>query len=284
MACKCFTVSHPHKRHQMIPSRRAAIVCVLGIGVAACSDTTLPETHAHGRQAEVAASCWDPNPSTVRFEWTTKANFFSPFGSWLWRGYDATITAVAYDRCGNRWTGSGTMFWGSSNNGVFFLRNISTSYVNGSSNVVTAREVGFATLTASIQTASATPHRLDVTWPTLHEIRIWPNEGFGLNVGNTRQFTSRAWDLNGRESTNHPVTWQSSRTDVASISSSGLVTALKSAPAPAEITATNGHVTSLKTDVWVWPQCIDCSSGDPIPTPVEPCEPGAGEWECSIEG
>lgn len=150
-------------------------------------------------------------------------------------GQTLALEARALDRAGEIISGR-AVIWRSSNDSVAIV---------SAAGVVTARAVGTVTITATVdeKVGIAT---LVVTPLLVASIGITPG-AFVLDVGQTRQLTAILRDEQGNLLTGRQVTW-SSDSDVASISTSGLVTAL--APGYVGFTATSeGRSTTVAATI-----------------------------------
>ena len=105
--------------------------------------------------------------------------------------------------------------------------------------LVTAVKNGFARITATFGGAIA---GVDVTvMQSAGSIVIAPEEATLMSLGETVQLTAAVLDQNGQPVDGAVVTWQSSDEAVATVSSQGLVTAVRNGTA--RITATSGDAT-----------------------------------------
>jgi uncharacterized protein YjdB len=140
-------------------------------------------------------------------------------------GQSARLQATTYDSKGNQLTGR-TVSWSSNNTRVATVDN---------SGQVTAGLPGSATITAASGSANATA-KVTVTLIPVARVQVNPGSDT-LLVGQTAQLTATTTDSDGNTLTGRSITWSSNKTQVASVSSSGLVTA--AAPGSATITATS---------------------------------------------
>src|SRR5207302_218154 len=122
------------------------------------------------------------------------------------------LTATTLDSIGSVLTGR-TVTWSSSSTGV--------ATVNGSG-LVTGVAVGSTTVTAASEGRSASSS-VTVTTVPVASVTVTPASG-SLYVGQTVQLTATPKDSVGNTLTGRTITWSSSATSVASVSSSGLVT------------------------------------------------------------
>jgi hypothetical protein len=141
----------------------------------------------------------------------------SPTAATIAVGQTKQFTGTGTTNSGATVTGSAT--WASSNPAV------ATVDQNG---LATAMGVGTMTITATVVTAdgpvtgSAT---LTVTAPALTSITVTPANA-SMSVGSTQQFTATGVYTDHSQQTMTTVTWSSSATNVATISSTGMVTAV----------------------------------------------------------
>ena len=125
-----------------------------------------------------------------------------------------TLGATARDAGGNVIAGA-PITWTSSNTAV------ATVSANG---VVSAVGAGSATIQATSGTASGTA-AITVNYPPLHHIIVTPANP-RIRIGQTVQMTATGYDSNNNVIPGITFTWTSSSTSKATVSSSGLVTAL----------------------------------------------------------
>lgn len=123
-----------------------------------------------------------------------------------------TVTAV--DEAGQPVTGR-AVTWRSSNTGVAAV---------SSTGEVIALAAGSSTITATIDGVEGTASVTVATQP-VGSVTVSPTSA-SLTVGGTRQLSVTVRDATGGVITGKQVTWSSSDTDVATVSSSGLVTAV----------------------------------------------------------
>ena len=164
-------------------------------------------------------------------------------------GGTATLTAIAYDQNGNALTGR-PVTWASS------APSVATVDGNG---VVTSVAQGSATVTATSEgkTAGAA---ITVTAPPaipVASVAVAPTSS-SLTVGATTTLTAITYDANGNTLTGRGIVWASSAPAVASVSTSGVVTA-KSA-GTATITATSEGKTGSATINVTTPAPVPVSS------------------------
>jgi hypothetical protein len=159
------------------------------------------------------------------------------------------LTATTFDQKGNNI--SATLTWTSYNNAV--------ATVDHSSGLVKAVAVGSTTITAYNGSVNSTA-QITVVPPAATSITITPSSATLIVAGNpsTQQLTAK--DNNLYDITN-TVNWASSNNAVATVSPTGLVTAIGTIAGTAIITASNssGSVTSNSAQITVQP---------PLPTSI----------------
>jgi uncharacterized protein YjdB len=153
-------------------------------------------------------------------------------------GQSVQLTATATDALGNVLTGR-VPAWASSNPTI--------ATVSSSGNVTTISH-GSATITASLDSKTATASiGVDVPPPEpVATITVTLNAGT-ITVGQTTQAVAALKDANGNVLTGRTITWTSAATALATVSSSGLVSAI--AAGSATITATSESKTGNATVV-----------------------------------
>lgn len=117
--------------------------------------------------------------------------------------------------------------WNSSNAAVASVASTGT---------VTGLSVGSASIVATIGTVSGTAS-ITVTPPPVAAVSLSPSPVTMLGVGATTQMTATLRDAAGNILTGRTVTWSAATSAVASVSSSGMVTAV--GPGATRITATS---------------------------------------------
>jgi uncharacterized protein YjdB len=149
-------------------------------------------------------------------------------------GQTANATATLRDAGGNDLTGR-AVAWSSSNAGVASVNSsgVVTALSAGSTNIVATSEGqnGLAALTVS---AAPPPAPVPVA-----SVSVSPATA-NVAIGQTQQLTATIRDANNNILTGRTVTWASNGTAVATVSASGLVSAIASGSAT--ITATSGGV------------------------------------------
>ena len=151
-------------------------------------------------------------------------------------GQTVTFTAVTKDASGNVLSGR-AITWGSSTPGV------ATVDVNGT---VTGVSPGTATITATSGTASASA-TVTVTLVPIASITVTPTLDTLASFGDTVTYTAVAKDGSGNVLTGRTIVWTSSNDTTATVSTSGVVTAVHAGTAT--ITATSGGHTGTATVV-----------------------------------
>jgi uncharacterized protein YjdB len=140
-------------------------------------------------------------------------------------GQTVQLTATTRDANNNVLTGR-TVTWSSSNTGIARV---------SSSGVVTGVAAGSATITATREGKSGTAS-VTVTLAPVATVTVAPSPA-SVGVGQTVQLTATMRDANNNVLTGRTVTWGSSNTGIATVSSSGVVTGV--AVGSATITATS---------------------------------------------
>jgi CubicO group peptidase (beta-lactamase class C family) len=129
-------------------------------------------------------------------------------------GDTVRLNAEKHDARGNSLSERATT-WSSSDQAVAVV---------DSSGLVTGRAEGNATITATSEAVDGTAE-ITVTPPSVALIEIEPDGG-SIEVGQTLQLTAVLQDNQGDTLEGRSVTWSSSETSVATVSSSGLVTGI----------------------------------------------------------
>ena len=149
----------------------------------------------------------------------------TPASASIQQGQTIQLTATPKDANGNALTGRGVT-WSSSNTAV--------ASVN-SGGFVTTGAAGSATITAASEGKSGTS-AITVTSVPVATVSVSPASATVL-AGQTVQLTATPKDVNGNPLTGRTITWSSSNTSVATVSSSGLVSGVVAGSAT--ITATS---------------------------------------------
>jgi uncharacterized protein YjdB len=129
-------------------------------------------------------------------------------------GHTVQLTAHAADSAGNELTGR-TVGWASSDEGV---ATVSTS------GLVTAAKIGTATITATSEGIHGTAS-IRVAAGGVAKITVDPGS-VGLVAGKTQQLSASMKDESGNALATQGITWSSANNSIASVSTSGMVTAL----------------------------------------------------------
>jgi trimeric autotransporter adhesin len=140
-------------------------------------------------------------------------------------GVRTQLSAVAYDAAQNPLAGR-IITWSTSNAAV------ATVDANG---IMSATGPGTATITATADGTSGTA-TVTVSQAAVATVAVTPNP-LSMSVGQTTQLTATLEDVVGNVLNGRVVSWSSSNTATASVSSQGVVTAV--APGSATITATS---------------------------------------------
>jgi uncharacterized protein YjdB len=144
----------------------------------------------------------------------------------LTQGQTGTLTATATDAAGN--VLNRTLTWTSDNTSV--------ATVSGTG-VVTAVAPGTATVTAAESGGKSGSSAVTVAAIPIASVTIAPSTST-VTVGQGTQLTATVKDVNGNVVANPTVAWQSSNTNVASVSSTGAV--MTTASGTVTITASSG--------------------------------------------
>ena len=165
----------------------------------------------------------------------------SPSNASLVTGRTLQLSLTLEDASGNPLSVSGrSVSWSSSATSV---ASVSTT------GVVTGTTAGSATITATVDGKSGSAS-LSVTDIAVSSVTVSPATA-QLAVGGTRQFSAAARDASGGAITGRPVSWSSSNTAVATVSSTGLVSAIAAGTAQvvATISGVQGSATATVTTV-----------------------------------
>jgi uncharacterized protein YjdB len=174
---------------------------------------------ADGVTASVGAAVDAPPPTSVTV---------TPSSTLIQSGQRAQLAATALDVSGAVDSGV-AISWFSSNSGVASV---------SSSGEVTAGSVGNATITASSGGASGTATiQVTSSAPVVASVSVSPSSS-SLYPGRTKQLTATLKDASGNILSGTPVSWTTSSSGVASVSSSGVVSGV--AVGSATITAAAG--------------------------------------------
>jgi trimeric autotransporter adhesin len=140
-------------------------------------------------------------------------------------GQTGTLTATTRDASNNVLTGR-TIAWSSSNTNVATVSD---------AGVVTAVAPGSATITATSEGKSGTA-TVSVTAVPVASVVVSPST-VSLTTGGTQQITATPRDAAGNALTGRTVTWQTSNANVATVTQTGLITAV--GVGSANVTATS---------------------------------------------
>ncbi len=152
-------------------------------------------------------------------------------------GASVQLTAQAYDGAGNALTGS-SFKWSSANPAVATV---------SSSGLVTARATGTVQIAAAIKSVRGYA-AVTVALPApVARVAVTPAADTLSAVGATAQLSAQAYDAADNPLAGQTYAWSSSNTTVATVGSTGLVTA--QAAGNAQITATVGSVQGSATIV-----------------------------------
>jgi len=173
-------------------------------------------------------------------------------------GQSSQLTATVKDSHGNVISGA-PVSWSVDNSGIALV---------SSTGLVAGQSAGSATVTATSGAAHVNVP-VTVTQPPANAVIVSPST-VALLITQQQQLTGTVTDAGGNTITGQTITWQSNNTGVATVSSSGLVTAVL--PGAATITATSGavsgtaHVTVSLVPVrrvTVTPDALSFTQGDP---------------------
>ena len=148
-------------------------------------------------------------------------------------GQTTTLTATLKDGAGNVLTGR-AITWSS---GATTVATVSAT------GVVTGVSAGTATITATREGKSAAA-AVTVTAPTAASVTVAPSTAT-VTIGNSTTLIATVRDGSSNVMVNASVTWSSSNTSVATVSSSGVVTGVS--PGNATITARSGTASGTAT-------------------------------------
>ena len=184
-----------------------------GTGVATVNGSGLVTGVAAGSTTVTAASEGRSASSSVTVTTVPVASVtVTPASGSLYVGQTVQLTATPKDSAGNPLTGR-VIAWSSDNTTV---ATVSTS------GLVTGKGAGSATITAATGGKSGTSTITAAIVPVASVV-VSPASA-SVATGNTVQLTATPKDSVGNTLTGRTITWSSSATSVASVSSSGLVT------------------------------------------------------------
>ncbi len=204
--------------------------------VATVSSTGLVQAIATGSVTISARSDGVTGTSAITVVLVPVANvILSPPTANLFTGRTVQLTATLTDASGRALSLSGrSITWTSSAPSIATV---------GTSGVVTGIAAGNATVSALVDGVTGTSSVV-VTNAPVSSVQVAPGTS-QLTVGGSVQLTATALDASGGVLTGRPVTWSSSDAAVATVSSTGLVSAL--APGTVQLTATIGGVAGSAT-------------------------------------
>lgn len=210
-----------------------ATVSSSGVVTAVGQGTTIITATVEGRQGSATIVVLPQPPAPVADV------VVSPASATLTPGGSVNLTAVARD-ASNRPLEGRTVKWISS------APQIASVDESGSSVTVTGRAVGTATITATVEGRSGTA-TITVNAPPpapVASVSVTP-QTTTLVTGNTATLTATPRDASGNALSGRTIAWASSAPGVATVSSSGVVTAV--AAGTASITATSEGRTGSAT-------------------------------------
>ena len=182
----------------------------------------------------------------------------SPTAINLQIGQTSQLTVTLKDANGNVLTGR-TVTWSSDNGSV--------ATVSGSG-LVTAAGVGTATITATSEGKSGTAS-VTVSSVPVAAVTVSPATA-SLMAGQTVQLTATLKDANGNILTGRPVTWYSNTTGVATVNSTGIVTAKVAGTATITATSEGRSGTSAVTVTGASASVVLVGAGDIADCDAEP--------------
>jgi uncharacterized protein YjdB len=183
-------------------------------------------------------ACTDDVITTPAFESKVTTIVVTPTASQMEMGRTVTLTAVVKDQRDSVMTGK-TVTWMSNNTTV---ATVVTSVATAGTTTATVTGVtkGTANIVAAVEGKSTTVP-VFVVDPTVATVTVTATVPTSFFVGETLQATSTARDASNNALTSFITTWTSSAPTVASVSTSGLITALSAGTTT--ITATSGGKT-----------------------------------------
>jgi len=182
----------------------------------------------------------------------------SPTAINLQIGQTSQLTVTLKDANGNVLTGR-TVTWSSDNGSV--------ATVSGTG-LVTAAGVGTATITATSEGKSGTAS-VTVSSVPVAAVTVSPATA-SLMAGQTVQLTATLKDANGNILTGRPVTWSSNTTGVATVNSTGIVTAKVAGTATITATSEGRSGTSAVTVTGASASVVLVGAGDIADCDAEP--------------
>ena len=212
----------------------SAAVFIVALAAVACLDTSSPQLDL---PTEVAAIRMQPTSASV------------PLGGHV------SFQAVAVDNSGDPVSGQ-SVTWSSQDTTI--------AVVDANGNVST-RKIGsteiIATGASKVGTAS-----VNVMPPAVASVQLTPSSA-DILVGDVLQLNATPRDADGNALTGRTITWSSSNSSIASVSSSGSVTGL--AQGTATITATSEGISST-ADITVSPLEPDTVVVSPTAVSIQP--------------
>ena len=183
-------------------------------------------------------ACTDDVITTPTFEPKVTTIVVTPAASQMEMGRTVTLTAVVKDQRDSVMTGK-TVTWASNNTPV---ATVVTAVATAGTTTATVTGVtkGTANIVASVDGKSTTV-AVFVVDPTVATVTVTATVPTTFFVGETLQATSTARDASNNALTSFVTSWTSSAPTVASVSTSGLITAL--AAGTTTITAASGGKT-----------------------------------------
>ena len=180
-------------------------------------------------------ACTDDVITTPVFESKVTTIVVTPAASQLEMGRTVTLTAVVKDQRDSVMTGK-TVTWMSNNTPV---ATVVTAVATAGTTTATVTGVtkGTANIVASVE-GKSTAVPVFVVDPTVATVTVTATVPTTFFVGETLQATSTARDASNNALTSFVTTWTSSAPTVASVSTTGLITAL--AAGTTTITAASG--------------------------------------------
>ncbi|MCC6773380.1 MAG: Ig-like domain-containing protein [Gemmatimonadaceae bacterium] len=206
------------------------------IAVAAVSASGLVQAISPGSATITASSDGVTGTSAITVRVVPIATVtIAPASANLTTGNTVQLTAQMLDAAGNPISPSGrAVSWSSAAPSIATV---------GASGVVTGTSAGIVTITGTVEGVTGTASII-VTNAPVSTVQVAPAAP-QLTVGTSAQLSATALDAGGNVVTGRPVTWTSSDPAVATVSTSGLVSAL--AAGSAQLTATVDGVRGTAT-------------------------------------
>ena len=193
-----------------------AKVSPAGVVTARAVGSTQVAASAHGKSGRAAITVSPVPVASVSV---------SPARVDLAPGAQATLAATAYDAAGRALDGR-ALVWASSNTAVVTVDAVGS---------ITAVAAGAATITATSEGITGSS-AVSVTIPAVATVAIEPAR-VTLQRNMTASLTPTLRDANGNVLTGRAITWKSSDTTIARVSSTGVVTALRLGAAAITLTS-----------------------------------------------